>query len=91
VFSHGLGRDAPKADDSVGEGFWPAYSVEKLHGTIWLKYSKASESLKFERAQGPQVSEDIPAQAISKRPTAYLCLIFSHELIRGRNRRCAGN
>ena len=65
--------------------------VEKLHDKIWLKYSKALESLEFERAEGPLVSEDIPAQSISKRQTAYLCLIFSHKLIHGQNRRCTGN
>ena len=68
-----------------------AYSVEKLHDKIWLKYSKALESLEFERAEGPLVSEDIPAQSISKRQTAYLCLILSHKLIHGQNRRCKGN
>jgi hypothetical protein len=36
-----------------GEPQLPAYSVEKLHGKILLKYSRALETLKFERAEGP--------------------------------------
>jgi hypothetical protein len=69
-------------------GQQPAYCVEKLHGKIWLKYSRALESLKFERAEGPPTSEDILSQSISKRRTACLCLVFSHKLIDRRNIRC---
>jgi|ERR1035438_5930720 hypothetical protein len=64
------------------------YSVEKLHGKIWLKCSRALESLQFARAEGPPTSEDISSQSISKRRTACLCLVFSQKLIHRRNLQC---
>jgi hypothetical protein len=74
-----------------GEPQLPAYSVEKLHGKILLKYSRALETLKFERAEGPLDSGEISPQSISIRQTGCLCLVFRHKLIQARNLLSPGN
>jgi hypothetical protein len=69
----------------------PTYSVEKLLGRILLENAGALESLKFERAEGPAIFDDLWPQSIVVRQSARLCLVFSHNVIYVRNSRRAGN
>jgi hypothetical protein len=48
----------------------PTYSVEKLPRRFSLENAKALESLKFERADGPAISDDISSQPIVVRQDA---------------------
>jgi hypothetical protein len=75
----------------LGECSLSTYSVEKLLGRILLQNAKALESLKFERAEGAAIFEDISPQSIVVRQSARLSLVFSHNMIYLRNSRCAGN
>jgi len=61
------------------------YTVEKLLGRISLENARALESLKFERAEGPAIFDDISPQSIVARQSARLCLVFSHNMIYMRN------
>jgi hypothetical protein len=69
----------------------PTYSVEKLLGRNLLQNAKALESLKFEKAEGPVIFEDISPQSIVVRQGARLSLVFSHNMIYLRHSRCTGN
>jgi hypothetical protein len=66
---------------------WPrlAYSVEKLPEWFWWKNSRALKRLKFERAEGRAVSDDLRPQLRKVRHSACLPRIFGHFCIRLQN------